>query len=315
MVEDPAGMFEEESDDGLVTPLLLHARRQWEEANLGMAFTSAAGMDRLREALEQSGMLRERILTTAGVEQAAVGQSVYLIGLLCQIRTVDGPSEGDKVSGKMAVGRIEDAEGGMELVAFPPNYKRHEPLWVEGNLVVVTGRVSRHADGEVYLLCEHMAPFYLGEEEEELSVKVKTSRKAARADAAGDVVAEAEAVAASADAKAAEPIPLPRTAPPTNPPATPSTPASVGGPSYTLIVTLPNAHDDRRFIDAMSDLNSLLRRHPGNDVVRLRIPYSLEPGAVTSAVLPWGVRMSAQLEMEIRELLGPEALAVIQMAA
>jgi hypothetical protein len=80
-----------------------------------------------------------------------------------------------------------------------------------------------------------------------------------------------------------------------------------------LIITLPDVRDDRRVIDAMSDLNGLLRKHPGNDVVRLRIPYSPETGAVTSAVLPWGVRMSGQLEAQIRGLLGPDALAVIRM--
>jgi DNA polymerase III alpha subunit len=310
-------------DDALLegvaaTPGVLFERRAWEEANLGVAFTQAVGMDGLRVALDKSGSLKDKLLSTAQLESVAEGQSVYLVGLLCSIRMVEGATGAG--GGRMSVACVEDLEGSVELVAFPPNYKRQQEFWVEGSLVVVTGRVQRHAEGEVYLLCEHLAPFY-SEEEGEMVVKSKTSQKGAAKGGAGGVVAEAEAVAASAAAGAVGKMDAPKSGMGSVPAPVPQpTPSSVpresegsGGPGYTLIITLPDVRDDRRAIDAMSDLNGLLRRHPGNDVVRLRIPYSPETGAVTSAMLPWGVRMSGQLEAQIRGLLGPDALAVIRM--
>ena len=84
-------------------------------------------------------------------------------------------------------------------------------------------------------------------------------------------------------------------------------------PDYHLIITLSASHDDQEDIDRMINLDRLLKAHPGRDTVTLRIPYSPETGAVTSAQLPRGVRYNSRLEEGIRSLLGPDALALIKL--
>jgi len=63
----------------------------------------------------------------------------------------------------------------------------------------------------------------------------------------------------------------------------------------------------------MIALERLLRAHPGPDTVSLRVQYSPEMVDMTSAKLPWGVRYDSGLEAGIRDLLGPEALALIKL--
>ena len=156
------------------SPRQRYLRKLWEEANVGVAFTQAVEMETLVRALEKSGDLRSRLLATAQIGEQHVDTSISLVGILCSIHIVEGaPGDGEP----LAYGRLEDAHGSIELVAFPPNYKRHSDLWAESNQVSVTARVARHDDGEFYLLSEHIAPFQAGASEEAMTLTIKAPRQ------------------------------------------------------------------------------------------------------------------------------------------
>jgi hypothetical protein len=347
-----------------LTPRERYLRRAWELAQIGAGFTPAGEIEALKRTLDGSH-LHSRLLRSVQVGEEHVGKSVNLVGLLTRIRLVSPPasngngSVSDSVSanaqslaGPMSVAWVEDTEGAIELVAFPPGYKRHAELWTENSLVIVTGRVRKHHDGEVYLLCEHMAAFDLGLEEAEISVKVKQSKKAqavveeiastaspptgngANGKGAGNGAYPAS-VPAPAHPSAPRPAPIPPAPPaPAAPPATTPVTAAAstaatastaptmtntamtttdGQPTHKIIITLPISEDDQADIDRMIALKEILQEHPGTDVVTLRIPYSPEPGHLTTAQLPRGVAYSTVLEAEVVRLLGKEAIGVIRL--
>jgi len=297
------------------SPRQRYLRKLWEEANVGVAFTQAVEMETLVTALEKSGDLRSRLLATAQIGEQHVDTSISLVGILCSIHIVEGaPGDGEP----LAYGRLEDAHGSIELVAFPPNYKRHSELWAESNQVSVTARVARHDDGEFYLLSEHIAPFKAGASEEAMTLTIKAPRQIKSAPGGNSSTPVLSEVA---------PVPA-RPAPPAQAPASASSPGRPQpGPlrpqvalsnepaRYSLIISLPPADDDHEVIDSMIALNSLLGSHPGPDSVTIRVQYSPETGKWTSARLPGGVRFSPALEQSIRRLLGDDALAVIKLAA
>jgi hypothetical protein len=296
------------ASSGTRSPRTRYLRRRWELEQIGVAFTPADEIHNLLSALEKSGALRSRLISTAQVGVDHLGTTINMVGILCSIRLVDGGSEDSP--DPLAVGRLEDLDGGVELVAFPPNYKRHADLWTESNLVMVTARVLSHDDGETYLLSEHMAPFQAGSGEEAMTLTIKAPRQpknAPKHDTSSPAVAvpahpvaHPVAAAASASQPAARPVPMP---------------ASPGGEQahYSLVISIPPVGDDHAVIDSMIALNALLNAHPGPDSVTLRVQYSPETGKWTSARLPTGVRFSPPLESSIRRLLGDDALAVIKL--
>lgn len=316
--KEPPG---ELAHDPVPGPRLRYARRAWELDNLGVGFTNAHDMDALRRALSAGSAWSGRLTGSARIRTGQEGQSVYLVGLLHEVRQLGAeirtPNEGKSgQEEKVAVAWVEDLEGAIELVAFPPNYKRHAALWTENNMVIVTARVRAHSDGEgVYLLCEHMAPYNVAVEEQEINITIKANKRTA-----------------SVAGEETTPLPTPEPAP-TNGGShkVATTPQDVmqdtrieiqnpiskvqneEEPGYELIITLPSSPDDHEDIDRMIKLDRLLKGHRGPDTVILRIPYSPETGSYTKAQLPRGVRYSSVLEMEIRDLLGPDALALIKL--
>ena len=278
-----------------------YVRRQWEREHLGVTFTEANEMDALISALEASGGLRARLTSTGSVGHEQMGTSIHIVGLLCEIaflRAEDGDT--------LAVGTLHDPQGTIEMVAFPPNYKRHAALWVENSVVAVTARVQAHQDGELYLLCEHIAQFSGGGTEESYSITIKT--RAAR----GAATARETAQAAKPSQPARPDLRIVASQPSdTQRAPQPSAPAQP--PAFTLIISIPDAEEDQTVIDSVIGLKRLLEEHPGADTVTIRVPYIR--GRWTSASLSWGVRYSHQLEARIRRLLGDDAIAVIQLAS
>ncbi|MEO6458029.1 MAG: PHP domain-containing protein [Chloroflexia bacterium] len=314
------------------TPRERYLQRSWEMKNLGMWFTLAPEIDNLRRALESSGDLKARLLSTTQVGPKHIGQSVSLVGLLTSPSFIKGAT-GDAGNGNsqlpddpgaalpntMSVAWIEDVEGSIELIAFPPNYKRYREQWTENSLVIVTGRVSTHENDDIYLLCEQIAPFYAEAVEEGFSIKVKAHARGALRKGAGKSTepgptSEGEIVA-SVVAPHTTPLHAGNGSQPTPPLGGSNAVATkeISSPTYSLIITLPEADNDNAAIDGMNTLKRLLSQHPGADTVSLRIPYSPDTGSVTSAQLPYGVQYSHSLESEIAHLFGPAALAVIEL--
>jgi hypothetical protein len=289
-------------------------QRAWEERYLGVGFTDASEMDALRRAIEGSGGLRARLVSSSGIGQTNVGDSIYLVGLLHGIRPVTDPAGAPEGGQGMAIAMLQDLDGEIELVAFPPNYKRHRELWTESNMVIVTARVCNHPDGDgIYLLCEHMAAYHAGVQEEELDIKVKAARR-------GATVPLPAPQTQTASGGSRQDYPIPQSSPQASPhtqsqvrTASQELNSTAEAPAYHLIITVPASNDDHADIDQMIALNKLLKGHAGPDTVTLRIQYSPETGDVTSARLPHRVRYDASLEGGIRDLLGPDALALIKL--
>jgi hypothetical protein len=239
-------------------------------------------------------------------------QSICMVGLLHDVRLVSRPSgsngHGQADETHLAVAWVEDLEGTIELVAFPPNYKRYKELWAENSLVIITARVRAHKDGEeVYLLCEHLGQYQGQAEEEIMTVKVRAPKKSDTVTDPGAHASESKPVLPAVGR------PAPDVQAASAEKAKAATATTTEPPTYHLVITLPVSHDDHADIDRMLALDKLLKARPGPDTVTLRIPYSPETGAVTSAQLPRGVRYSPGLEADIRGLLGPDALALIKL--
>jgi DNA polymerase III subunit alpha len=322
--EEPPGDL---PPDAVLSPRQRYLRRAWEERNLGVGFTPAPEMEALSRAMDGSGGLRSRLTTTAQIETSMLGRSIYLVGLLHAIRLVESP--GSTASGNghgapgaaeaqsLAVAWVEDLDGAIELVAFPPNYRRHSELWAESNLVIVTARVSRYpGEEELYLLCEHLAAYQAGIEEGELNFAIKAPRRPTQGTAP---LPTPEAPPGNGGSRGPHPdqvAPASRGSEAAShraPPQVESVASTGEPPGYHLVISLPGSQDDRADIDSMIALKKLLESHPGPDTVTLRIPYSPETGAVTTARLPRGVRYTSSLEEGIRGLLGAEALALIKL--
>jgi hypothetical protein len=296
-------------------------RREWERRHLGVDFTSAPEMDALQRALDGSGGLRERLLSTAQVGKESVGRSVLLVGLLCGIEMLT-PPERSQGNEPLATAQIEDGEGSIEVVAFPPSYARHKALWIEGIAVIVTGRVLAHADGDVYLLCEHMALLNGNEEEEEIQVKVKPSK-------AMKVAKETLGEAVVLDTPKEQPKPatngshtynsnhhaqVQQPATHNQPPVARSPqPAATSNARYRVVITLPNLEDDHEAIDAMISLKATLAEYPGEDIVTVRIPYLAGNQRFASVQLPKGVSFTHDLRDQLESTFSPQALAVIEL--
>ncbi len=283
------------------SPYERYLRNRWERDKLGVTFTEADEMHALIAVLEDSGALRSRLTSTESINAKQIGASIHIVGILCEIAFLEG-QDGDT----LAVCSLQDPYGTLELVTFPPNYKRHTSLWVENTLVAVTARVQAHQDGSLYLLCEHLALFTAGATDESFSITIKT--RAARGAAANKEASQTPKPASSArpDLKiVAAPPPEPRREPQ---PAAPS-----GTPNFSLIISIPDADEDQPVIDSVISLKRLLEEYPGPDTVTIRVPYIR--GRWTSASLSWGVGYSHQLESRIRRLLGDDAIAVIQLAS
>lgn len=287
------------------SPQARYAQRTWEEQNIGVAFTQSPEMDALKLALKKSGGLSSRLTSTHQVAAAPLSRSLYLVGILTNITLL--PGEGGDT---LAIAHLEDLHGGLELVALPPNYKRHSALWTENNPVVVTARVEAHPDGDLYLLCEHLAPFTASGADDSFTITIKPQRSAKSAAARPAPQPAQPAYSTPQQKPDLKLVPPPTSTTTTTRSTQPSTPTTL--PNFTLIISIPDADEDQPVINNVIALKRLLEEYPGDDTVTLRVPYIR--GEWKTATLSWGVQYSQQLESRIRRLLGNDAIAVIRLA-
>jgi DNA polymerase-3 subunit alpha len=76
--------------------------------------------------------------TTRNLKQATDGQEIKLVGIINGIKLTTTRKSNER----MAIVKIEDMDGDMEVVVFPSTYQTVAPYLVEGEVVVVVGRVS-----------------------------------------------------------------------------------------------------------------------------------------------------------------------------
>ena len=78
----------------------------------------------------------------------------------------------------MAFARLDDLEGGVEVVIVPNVYQEARDLLVEDNLVLVAGRIDQKGEGETKLIARTITPFEVDPdaEEERLTIRVDVAR-------------------------------------------------------------------------------------------------------------------------------------------
>ncbi|HCI45119.1 MAG TPA: DNA polymerase III subunit alpha [Candidatus Omnitrophica bacterium] len=80
--------------------------------------------------------------TTKDLRQTIDGEQVRLVGLLEEIKLTNTR----KTNERMAIVRLEDMEGSVEVVLFPSAYTQLSKYLNEGEVVFLSGRVSRRDD-------------------------------------------------------------------------------------------------------------------------------------------------------------------------
>jgi DNA polymerase-3 subunit alpha len=85
-----------------------------------------------------------------------------------------------KNGGTMATFRLEDIDGGCEVLAFNDVYEQSRHLLVEDNIVKVKGRVDRRSEDETKLIAMEVKAFGGVSESRPLNVVVDAERAQAR---------------------------------------------------------------------------------------------------------------------------------------
>jgi hypothetical protein len=308
-------------DDTLLVSRLLSTElveyRKWEEELLGFGYTDTSSLEKLAQAVNSSPSVAAKLQSIFSVDESQVGASVLLVGLLRDIGRLEAPAA--TKGPPLARALLEDATGSIELVAFPPNFERHQELWQEDLPLIVTARVQKHPDGEMFLLSEHLATLNATEEEVELDVKVtqKAARKnptAALADTeviARPNITEANGHSGEANGNGTYSAP---------PPSGPTAPTPSNGSAdptlakYRVVISIPDVSDDHEAIDAMIAVNAVLADHPGHDIVTVRIPYMGGTKHMATAQLSRTISFSERVKERLERLLSPHSLVVIELA-
>src|SRR4029079_19247569 len=128
------------------TEVPVRERLRWEEELLGL-YLSEHPMGEVAEQVGRyvnaySGDLRDESLD---------GQRVVVGGIVTGIRTVI-----TKRQETMAIATLEDLQGSIEVVVFPRTFETTRPVWRDGSILLVTGRVD-HKGEEVSLLADLVA--------------------------------------------------------------------------------------------------------------------------------------------------------------
>jgi DNA polymerase-3 subunit alpha len=137
---DPASL---ERPLPVATEVAVRERLRWEKELLGF-YLSEHPMGEVAEAIgpyvtAYSGDLRDETLD---------GQRIVVGGIVTGVRTVI-----TKAKASMAIATLEDLQGTIEVVVFPRLYEETAATWVEGAILLVSGRVD-HRGEEVSLLAD-----------------------------------------------------------------------------------------------------------------------------------------------------------------
>ena len=296
--------------------------RSWEAHLLGYAFTSPAGSDAILRPGGTRGVAR---LTLGGLGPAQVGQSVTVTVVPGAVRLV--PPDGDD---PLAVALVQDGDGAVPLVLFPPEYARFGALLVADTPVIVTARVQRAEGGAgqgagVVLIGERLLPYAAPREEQELNMAVRKPRTVSEKPAKPVLDPHEYSASGQAYSRAPRPSYAPagpgsdgsgeppdpafvRELPPAGPNAFPrrdngSAPPAAPGQVVITLHPLANESDDEA---RMLQLKAILVRHPGPTGVMLFFPDDPLVGMPTHMPLKRMVTADESFCAEIDDLLGAD---------
>jgi len=204
----------------------------WEKELLGI-YLSDHPLSAVMERVNSSANLVEVIQ----LSDRPAGSKAHVIGMVAGIRRVT-----TKSNRSMAVVRLEDLTGTIDLVVFPDCFDRFGSLLDPGVILEVVAKVERRGE-ELQLVCESVTT----------ELTVLTTEVA---------------------------------------------------PARVVHLRLPATDDVWRDIETMQHLDSILRRHEGDDRVVIHIPTGARETILQSRTR--GVEWNDILASEIRQLLGQE---------
>jgi DNA polymerase-3 subunit alpha len=124
-------------------------RLRWEKELLGLYLSEHP----MGEVAEQVGAFVTAYSGDLRSDETLDGQRLVVGGIVVASRTVI-----TRTRSTMSVVTLEDLQGSIEVVVFPRLYEQTGPIWQEGAILLVAGRVD-HRGEEVSLLADVVVPW------------------------------------------------------------------------------------------------------------------------------------------------------------
>jgi hypothetical protein len=118
-------------------------RLRWEKELLGLYLSEHP----MGEVAEQVGHFVNAYSSDLR-DESLDGQRVVVGGIVTGLRTLV-----TKAGAQMAIATVEDLQGSIEVVVFPRLYEQSRPVWVDGRILLIAGRID-HKSEEVSLLAD-----------------------------------------------------------------------------------------------------------------------------------------------------------------
>jgi hypothetical protein len=141
MAADDSAAFERPLPQTAEVPV--RERLRWEKELLGLYLSEHP----MGEVAEQVGQFVNAYSSDLR-DESLDGQRVVVGGIVTGLRTVV-----TKAGAQMAIATIEDLQGSIEIVVFPRLYEQTRPVWVDGRILLVAGRID-HKGEEISLLAD-----------------------------------------------------------------------------------------------------------------------------------------------------------------
>jgi hypothetical protein len=141
MAADDSATFERPLPQTAEVPV--RERLRWEKELLGLYLSEHP----MGEVAEQVGQFVNAYSSDLR-DESLDGQRVVVGGIVTGLRTVV-----TKAGAQMAIATIEDLQGSIEIVVFPRLYEQTRPVWVDGRILLVAGRID-HKGEEISLLAD-----------------------------------------------------------------------------------------------------------------------------------------------------------------
>ena len=132
-----------------VSEATVRERLRWEKELLGLYLSEHP----MGEVAEQVGEYVTAYSGDLRSDESLDGQRVVVGGIVVAARTVV-----TRTRSVMSVVTLEDLQGAVEVVVFPRLYEQTGPIWQDGAILLVAGRVD-HRGEEVSLLADVVVPW------------------------------------------------------------------------------------------------------------------------------------------------------------
>jgi DNA polymerase-3 subunit alpha len=271
-----------------IAPASTEQRLAWEKESLGLYFSE--------HPFEQAARwLSSRVtVDTSQVTSEIAGEMVTVAGIVTEVRRII-----TKRNESMARVVVEDLHGSIEVIVFPKTYERTSEAWQEDAVVILQGKVDVREE-QAQILCETAERWTIPEGEEPPPPLYSQQLEPSRPNGNGHgrtngARSNGTHGANGTNGAGSHQAPAP-------------TAARAERPPVSLKLTLRRTGDSPADIRTLEKLHTLLKAGEGHD------PYELElvsaQKRVRLSVPDARTCFSADLEVSLRRLLGPENVVV-----